>query len=435
MVNNTVCSKQPPVTAVRWRKPSPRSCPTAVLRLCWGHKNTGSLFASLVRDAAISLRIATRRTATHWCGPMRSGVAIVAVTACCAMASADEIKLGGFWIGDVSIQGVEDAQVVYFNRVGTEFTRPIQAVQGLKLSAYPQLEDAYEALDNKDDLAALQALEDVRGKTGSPWLQQWVSHLLVAVYNRLNMPSEAVDRFLWLARDGAIPFYLSDPPLTSLAQTSPEVQHTLHQRITIAMEDLVGQPATMVIKQLLEPLEARQADDHSGQPPDSGQAGGTLVGDVGRTPGQEPEKPVAPQGKTNLVLSRFLDVGDAVTQMLVHGQFDQALAQANQLLQQGKHDLPMRMYQKGIAQLYLAQASGDNKQYHDAGLSFMSVLAYFPDSNYAGSSLVEAAVVHSKIGRRDIAKKLYERASFVLDTQEDPRYADRLEQLTDRLNP
>ena len=101
-------------------------------------------------------------------------------TLCGPMSVADEIKLGGFWIRDVSIQGIEDQHVVYFNRVGTEFTRPIRAVQGIKLSAYPQLEEAYDALDNKNDPTAQKALEDVRGKTGSPWLRQWVSNRAVS---------------------------------------------------------------------------------------------------------------------------------------------------------------------------------------------------------------------------------------------------------------
>ncbi len=360
---------------------------------------------------------------------------VLALTFSCVVW-ADEIKLGGFWIGDVSIQGIEDGQVLYFNRVGTEFTRPIERVEGLKLSAYPQLSQAYDAMDEGDDRTAQQALEQVRGKAIAPWLRHWVSRVLIEVYDRLNMPHEAVDIFLGLAGEEVPELYLSHPPTQSLAQADSDVQHMLGQRISAAMESLAGQPQSVMLRQLLESIAPDNADQNNRQ-----QATGQLrsEGNPAATddPGASHEQTMVldtPLANMSLTLAKSLDIGDTVTALLVQGEFEHALERIDQILKKNSRHLPMRLYQRGIAQLYLAQANMDDKQYYDAGLSFMSVWAYFPQSDYAGPSLVEAAVVHNKIGQRDTAKKLYERASFVIDVQEDPRYAARLEKLADDLD-
>lgn len=365
-------------------------------------------------------------------GTVRVMVLAVAGGYWCSAAQADEIKLGGFWIGDVSIQGVEDGQVLYFNRVGTEFARPLASVQGLKLSAYPQLGQAYEAIEKGDDTAAQRALEQVRGKATAPWLRQWVCRILVQVYNRLNRPHEAVDLFLLLTNEGVPGLYLSHPPVQCLAQANPDVQNTLRQRINVALENLTGRPeAARMVTKLLESSKPNSGGDPQATTDGSGNpdvSTGSGIGEqVHQASQTQPARPI-------LTLSRALDIGDTVTVLLLHGQFTQALARVDQILEKDGHRLPMRLYQRGIAQLYLAQASGDDKRYYDAGLSFMSVLAYFPHSHYAGPSLVEAGIVHSKIGRPDTAKKLYERAAIVIDAQEDPHYAARLEQLVEGFN-
>lgn len=347
---------------------------------------------------------------------------------------ADEIKLGGFWIKDVSIQGIEDGQVLYFNRVGTEFVRPIEQVQDLRLSAYPQLGQAGEAIELGDDRTAQQALEQVRSKAVDPWLRQWVCRLLVGVYDRLNMPHEAVNIYLLLFHDSAPRLYLAQPPLQSVRIADPQVRHTLGQRITGALEEMGDHPEATGVRKLLaqaDPESAGQGLDTVHQTFDSAGANDTpnsQDGTAGQTESQQGDDPPA------LTIPVALDVNDTVTKLLMASQFEQALARTQKILENDNRQIAMRLYQRGLAQLSLAQASGENKQYLDAGLSFMSVLAYFPHSSYAGPSLVEVGVVHKTIGRPDTAKSLYEKAALVLDAEQEPRYADRLEQLINDLD-
>ena len=92
--------------------------------------------------------------------------------------------------------------------MGTEFSRPLESVEGLKLSIFPQLARAQEAIVSGDDRAALETLQEVRGKADTPWLQQWVNHRLTGVYDRLNMPLEAVDTFLLLVNQAGVQVFL-----------------------------------------------------------------------------------------------------------------------------------------------------------------------------------------------------------------------------------
>jgi len=79
--------------------------------------------------------------------------------------------------------------------------------------------------------------------------------------------------------------------------------------------------------------------------------------------------------------------------------------------------------------LHLAEADNDQKLYKDAGLSFMRIAIYFPRSSYKGPALLEAGVVHKKIGRDDLATKLWQKAQIEIDDQTDPTMAKRLEQV------
>ncbi len=368
----------------------------------------------------------------RWGGTLAVVVAVLIAGA--QLAHADEIKLGGFWISDIGVQGIEDGQMVYYNRVGTEFRRPLENVQGLRLSTYPQLGKAHEAIAKGNDRAALMELLGARQKASNKWLRHWVSHLLVGVYDRLNMPSDALDIYLLLVIEGAPRFYLEHPPLESLQNSPSEIKSALRERILMTM-DLVDPSGRESVRLLLEAIDSgsvatlgQLALDRSGSPQlatitnpaDASLPDGTATNGL---------------SQARLTLPVELDIGDTVTALLIGGQYEQALARAEKIMSNDRHHLPMRLYQRGVAQMALAQAAEDDKKYLDAGLSFMSVVAYFPTSGFVGPSLVEAGFVHSRIGRSDTAARLYEKAATVIDAQEDPRYADRLQQLANGLDP
>jgi len=346
---------------------------------------------------------------------------------------ADAVKLGGFWIGGVSVQRVANGQVYYIiDSTGLEFSRRLSLLEGLKLTAYPQLAKAEQALDRADDTAALQALLQVRRMTREPWLIQWVSYRLVGVYDRLKMPAEAVEVFLQLVRESAPTKYLITPPIESVQQADPQVKIDLHQRLEAAKMSLAGQPQIQVITPL---LDASVTSDQATMAQAPAQA-------VDTTPDKRlPTPTVNPVGatlevaapETGAVLARSLDRSDPVTQKLSSGNYEQAMALLDKVFSGTPSRLSMRLYQRGMAQLGLAEATQDRDLYMDAGLSFMRVAIHFPNSTYIGPSTVEAGFVHSKIGRPDLARQLYDEASVWIDAQSAPRYAARLNRLSEML--
>ena len=127
-----------------------------------------------------------------------------------------------------------------------------------------------------------------------------------------------------------------------------------------------------------------------------------------------------------------MNADDPVAILLRAGKFDEALAKCNQALSgsSGAGEMYLRIYQRGLAQLNLALARSDDKALiKDAGLSFMRVVIHAPKSVYVGPCLMEAGLVHQKIGRLDIAQRLYDKAALLIDSDADPDMAQRLAKL------
>ncbi|MEX0655108.1 MAG: hypothetical protein WD534_04005 [Phycisphaeraceae bacterium] len=123
---------------------------------------------------------------------------------------------------------------------------------------------------------------------------------------------------------------------------------------------------------------------------------------------------------------------DVITDHLQAGEFRQAQEGARAQFDRGGQ-LSLRLYQHGMACLGMAEETGDEADYLSAGISFMRVLVYFPRSRWAGYAEVELAHVHARIGRHDIARRLYDRARPAIDEDRDPAYHARLMRLLDEL--
>lgn len=121
-----------------------------------------------------------------------------------------------------------------------------------------------------------------------------------------------------------------------------------------------------------------------------------------------------------------------VAEFLKTGRFSEALA-ATDTVPARPHEIATSLYLKGVAQLNLAQHTGRGDTLMDAGLNFVRVLAWFPDSREAGPALVELAYVHARLGRPALARRLYERAAGILSPADQPEYHARLIKLQQSL--
>lgn len=345
-------------------------------------------------------------------------------------AHGDAVKLGGFWIDGVDVQNIADGKVYYYNSVGSEFVQPLDKLHGLKIDRYPQLARFDQAAQAGDDTTALEALLDAQVTVIEPWLRQWIQFQTMNVYDRLNLPIKAIETFLRLAYESAPKQYLAKPPLKSLAQASDVVKADLHTRLTSAQTDLSVGPSADPIRQALQALSNDKSDEGETPSPvvDNSDEGSPADHD---DHGKTPDQPAS--ASTTLILPKVLDLGDPITKMLLSRDYAAALSAVDRLLATENKQVAMRLFQRGLAQLGMGDVTHNHDRYLDAGLTFMRVVSHYPTTRYAGPSLVEAAVVHTKIGRHNVAARLCRQAQVLIDSEEDSNYGAKLSRIVQQV--
>ena len=367
--------------------------------------------------------------------------AFLAVAIPTATLHADAVKLEGFWIQDVIVDHINETHIVYVSGNGSEVSRAIDSVQGLYLTAYPELEQAEQALEAGDHTTARAPLEKANNRASEPWLKHWVSRKLLRVYDQVGEPLRLADTVAALARGGAPAGYLADVPVSSFTDADQPARDEAVRRLQAAQK-LVRDPAARdAVGRVVESIAAlgpSVGSNADGRPqPDHEQPANTAsTGPDGG--GSQTNTPALPRGsgssdrggsRSGIVLPNAIDRNNQTIRLLLSSEAALAVKSANQQLEKGDGQTAMYLYLRGMAQATVGDDAGDHDAYLDAGLSFMDVVVNYPASIYAGPSLVELGYVHEKIGRADKARQLYATASESLDNEEEPRYVQRLAEL------
>lgn len=344
----------------------------------------------------------------------------------------DAVKIGGFWINDVAVQGFTEGQIVYFAPGGGEVNQPLDKLEGIKLGKYPAMGAASEAIEAGNDAEALKQLTALRGNAKEPWLQRYVNKLLMETADRAGRADVAADAFIALVATPSLdPYYIANPPTASVGAADAKTRDAIRQRLDAVAARVPkqgeAQQAFAAMQALVAAAPAPAATGDAAEPDRPPAAPGT--------PGTAAAPP-AGAATSAVVLPSFIEDND-ITKLLRAGQFAEADAAVTAALQSAG-DMSLKLYQHGMAKLGLADAAADDeagqKLYKDAGLSFMRVLVHFPSSRYKGPAMVEAGYVHHKIGRDDQARKLYQGADLSLgDETEESAYFTRLRELNAQL--
>jgi tetratricopeptide (TPR) repeat protein len=315
----------------------------------------------------------------------------------------DAVKLSGLWVQPVTVQSISKGQVYYRTQSGHDLARPLQSLEGFKLGRYPALGKAEDAIERGEDLEAVALLQVVTGQASEQWVRWYAEMRLVQTHARLDVADASAGLYIDMIVSGADLYYVALPPTDVVAQADAAVRSRVSQLASTA-KGAVDPDRTALLQKLI---------DVAGNPsPD-------LI-DAGPTHGPEPTG--KPGGAPALTAS--VPPGSIVN-LYRRGQYDLALRAADEALSQpGK--TASKLYLKGMAQLAAAQQADGRAGYKSAGLSFMRVLVYFPRSAVAGPATLEAGYVHERIGRPEIAARLYERARPLIDELEDPLYYKRL---------
>lgn len=331
---------------------------------------------------------------------MKRLIALVLYLLLSVPASADAVKLSGLWLDGVTVQGVDEGQLLFSTATGVEREAPLADVEGIKLLNFPMFGEAMDAIEAGQDKAAIKPLADVAKNGQPPWVQMYANRVLVGVADRAGNPQRAVRAYLDLLGAGADKQQmLPEPPVTSVRGASDEVKQEIAQTLNKAGSDSRLQP--LIDASAVAPAGAPAAPAPAAPEPAAKPAAILLPADVGES---------------------------AVVDLLVAGEFDQAIAAADSALQQSG-SISKNLYLKGMGHLGKAETTGDRRDYLDAGLALMRVVIYFPQSRQVGPALVEAGYVHEKIDRPDIARELYDTAAIKLDDEEDPVYYERYTRL------
>ena len=344
---------------------------------------------------------------------------------------ADEVKLGGLWIPNVNISGIERGNIVYTAVGGRRVPRPLSQLGGVRLEAYPQLEAAQVAAEAGDRAAAIRSYTEVLSAAREDWLTQWVRSQLVALYDAEGQPVEATQQYAALIAEEADAALLAQPPLASVQGAEAGARRRAAQII----RDVAAAAPEGAREQVQSLVDAAgPVDDPAAATGGGGGEIGTGLANTGlENTGASPvELPPTPTGPSAIPLPRTAGTG-TVANLLRQGQFQQALDRVDTELQTRAEE-GQKFYFRGLAQQGLADAAGGDEAqslYKDAGLSFMRSVANDPRSSSASFALIEAGNVHLKIGRPDKAAEVLQRVSDAgnVDPEVEPVYAQRLNEL------
>ncbi len=321
--------------------------------------------------------------------------------------ATDAVRIGGFWIDGVSVLEIDGNQLIYRTANGSELAQPLDKVEMVRLGAYPEHAQAVEAIEQQQYVKAVAPLQAVLGRVSQQWAKIYVGQQLITAASQAEQPMIALQAYLMLLRlDDSLSLRI-EAPVKSVANASPKEKTQIARtvRATLAKAPVAAK----------DPLQ-RLLD------------AATVVS----SPVTPPPAVELPPAESAVILP--VGLRDPVSDHLRAGRFaDAAQVAAEQLQQMGL--LSQKLYLRGMAQLALADAGDDSSLYRDAGLSFMRVVIHFPRSRYIGPALLEAGYVHAKIGRSDIARRLYERSARYLDIEQEPDYYQRYRELVGTLAP
>lgn len=376
---------------------------------------------------------------------------VVVWTALCVMtlavaAPADQVKIAGYWVEEVIVSGIADGQLFYTTSAGADAQRGLDQIEGLRLDRQKASTAAQEALDAGDHEAAAEALRQWYDNAHQPWAKHWAGYQLGQVQDRLGDAESATRVYLDMVSEKADAFLLQKPPLESLLKADDEQKQNIAEHADLLGVEPGDDEVGKLVKQVLDltiVIEPDDGDDTAGDhdamtAPRADDAVLPDAAAAARAAAQAAAQRARAHinknrlvGDPAIVMSTQLDPKDKITRALWNGKFDEALTMANQALRGDTAGRMSRLlYKRGLAQLGLAEKSGDLKMYKTAGISFLRVVIYYPRSTtWRGPSWMEAGYVHQKIGRHDIANRLFDTASNDIDAAEEPALAKRLEQL------
>ena len=344
-----------------------------------------------------------------------------------ATALADEIVKADFTIPNVTVRDIRDGQLVY--RAGANDVEvPLSEIVVLNLENEPRLAEAMTAFNAGQMRNAERTLGEIYAAAELRWVKHFVGYYLVQARDQRGDAVAAATVYVEMANTNADPYLLSKPPVASLAEATDNQKARIRDQVM----DVIRQTQGETRKKLESYLRLVTGEEN--------------LPDLPPTPEQEQ---AASRANSAVILpdriwktlesvdprGRNADRWDAI-KLLVAGKPAEAVEAITPWLADPS-ELPEKLYVLGRAQLAVADATGDEDAYKDAGLTFMRLFAHYGPGSGLDHVLVvpariELAYIHKKIGRDDLYEKLlYNDGAAVLvdDPATYPEYRKRYYQI------
>jgi tetratricopeptide (TPR) repeat protein len=343
------------------------------------------------------------------------------------ISRADSISFGGLALDEVQITEMRDGNVYFINAGGAQVSNEIARIGQIKIDTIPELARGEQLLADRSVERAIDSFKAARAKARPKWLQNWIDARMLAAYDQTDKPIEAFNLFERMVKaDADVGLFTLVYPNKSIVHLNAEQKQQMLDKLGELLKQKPKETgAGIIIEKVRVMVEQHDVE------------AATIELDRARQEGRDITQIKAPLPKTAVAmpLGMIKGVTDPVTKLLMAGQFEQALQQANASLEANPSDaLYRRLYQIGLAKLALAERSNDQAMMKDAGLAFMRIIVYSPRGAYAGPAYIEAGRVHQAIGRPDIARTLWEQASNYIIEDEEPLLHERLDKLKGSLN-
>ena len=351
---------------------------------------------------------------------------VVWLCAAAGTATADIVQLEGMpAFKDVRVVGLRDGLLHYQMR-GLARTAKLDSVARVEIDRYPEYAQAVDAAAEENAIKAAQLLAAAlrRAKEEDDSAVMSLLRLnLVKALDGSGQFDKALGQFVQLVRVESSP-----PALAAVPKQLPE-DPARHQaalkRVTMLADSAVDPVLKLLLGRLRDKLAAHEpsgeadaeAPEAVAEPSDNDPIEVTVPAMTADTTQivADPvvEKPVERRSTLGL------EADDPLGELLNRGQYAEALAKIQPLLQSTDASLAKLLYCRGVAQQGLDQPQ-------EAAISYMRVVIHFTKSRWAGYCLLAAGQMYRDMDRPDVARTLFTEALSVAEDESVKEQAQKL---------
>ncbi|MCG3178785.1 MAG: hypothetical protein BIFFINMI_01114 [Phycisphaerae bacterium] len=307
-------------------------------------------------------------------------------------ARADRLEVGNIPYDKAVVISVDPVQGVAFRYLGRSLTRPLAELAWMELDRYPQMAQARAAEKDGKFRQAAELLEQIQPTDLDPWVWGVILPPLVRDWDRAGRFDKSVDAWVrWLKLDWPTPKV--DPPARPATIDAGQLKAAI-DRLAAGLKEVPESRQAAVRSLLAEMGKIETAPPPADSPVPVPPAAQPLPATPGDTPpAGDLDDPDLPQADRVLL--------SPIRKALVGKDFSGGLRLARGVSRRlSAKALPA--FCTLVGELYAG--AGDDRR---AGLAYMRVVVYFPQSPQAPQAMLETARIHERLNRPDVARALY----------------------------